>query len=520
MNSIRKRGVLFIVVLFGLLFLVACGDSDDASKNNASSNGAGGSDGEGEETVHFEEINIMAPTFETTAPPADNDWELAVEEFTGKKININWVPNVNYEDRMNVTLVSDDIPEVMVIQGKTPGFLNSAEAGAFWELSDYLDDYEFLSQYNEDVQRNASVNGKVYGLYRSRDIMRSTAILRKDWLDNLGLDVPETVDEFIDVLYAFTNDDPDGNGVDDTVGLIIPTYYGSLDTLAVWMGAPNVWGIENGEFIPNFTTDEYMESLELARQLVEDGVINEDFTTLSPDDWDSAMFTGRGGAIIDVYSRAMSVNGLFADEAGSDGSDPSEYFVEITGTLRASDGQEYGHPTDGYSGFLAISKSSVQTEEELHEILAFLDQLCSPEGANLLNNGIEGVNYELDDEGYVIPLETEEAVALNPYIMNQMAMYGDGLYKPKADSDLAIKRYQLMEDNEEHAVFNEAASLVSNIYTTQGTQLDEIIEDARIQYLAGQIDREGWDAAVDLWYNSGGQELIDELTELYGEMMD
>src|SRR5699024_3211110 len=131
MSSFRKRGILFLAILFTLLSIVACGKDDDASSNDSSSNGGDGDDSGTEETVHFEEINIMAPTFETTAPPADNDWELAVEEFTGKKINMNWVPNVNYEDRMNVTLVSDDIPEVMVIQGKTPGFLNSAEAGAF-----------------------------------------------------------------------------------------------------------------------------------------------------------------------------------------------------------------------------------------------------------------------------------------------------------------------------------------------------------------------------------------------------
>lgn len=516
MNSFRKRGILFIAILFSLLFIVACGGDDDASSNDSSSNDGESSNGETEETAYFDEITIMSPTFQTTAPPADNDWELAVEELTGKKIQMNWVPNVNYEDRMNVTLVSDDIPEVMVIQGKTPGFLNSAESGAFWELSDYLDDYEYLSQYDEDVLRNSSVNGRIYGLYRSRDVMRSTAMLRKDWLDNLGLDVPETVDEFIDVLYAFTNDDPDGNGVDDTVGLIVPTYYGSLDTLSIWMGAPNVWGVENGEITPNFITDEYIESLELVKQLVEDGVINEDFTTLSPDDWDSTMFNGQGGAIIDVYSRAMAINNLFAEEAGSD--DPDEYFVEITGTLLSSDGEEYGHPTDGYSGFLAISKSSVQTEEELHEILSFLDILCSPEGMNLLNHGIEGVSYEVDEEGYLVPLETEEAEALKPFEMGQISMYGDGMLTMKQEGQFPQKRYRLMEENEEKAVFNEAAPLVSEVYTTRGTQLDEIIEDARIQYLAGQIDRDGWDEAVELWYSSGGQELIDELNELYAEM--
>ena len=40
--------------------------------------------------------------------------------------------------------------------------------------------------------------------------------IRKDWLDKLGLDVPKTLDDVVEVARAFKNDDPDGNGVDDT----------------------------------------------------------------------------------------------------------------------------------------------------------------------------------------------------------------------------------------------------------------------------------------------------------------
>ena len=45
-------------------------------------------------------------------------------------------------------------------------------------------------------------------------------MIRQDWLDNLGLDMPETFEEFKEVMRAFTEDDPDGNGVDDTYGFV------------------------------------------------------------------------------------------------------------------------------------------------------------------------------------------------------------------------------------------------------------------------------------------------------------
>lgn len=459
----------------------------------------------------IDELVIMAPTFETTAPPADNGWELAMEELTGKKVQINWVPNVNYSDRMNVTLASNATPHIMTIQGKDPGFLNSAEAGAFWDLTEYIPQYENLSKVNEDVLLNSSVNGTIYGIPRTRDVMRSTAIIRTDWLENLGLEVPTTVDELYDVMYAFSHDDPDGNGEDDTTGMIVTTYTGPFDTLSIWMGAPNVWGVEDGQIIPAFSTDEYKESLNLLRKMYEEGLINEDFTTLSPDDWDAAMFNGQGGVILDVYSRAMAINNLFLDQAGEE----QGQYVEITGTLLDSEGNEYGQPTDGYSGILAISKQSVPTEEELHEVLTFLDTLTTPEGVNLLNHGIEGVTYNLDEDGYLVPIE--EGHELDGYSLAQISMYGEGLHTMRPEGTLAETRYRLMEENEENAVFNPAASLVSDLYARQGTQLDEIISDARVQYIAGLIDETDWDAAVERWYSSGGQEVVDELTALYQE---
>lgn len=512
MKSFKKWSVLVLLVALSLI-MTACGGEDASSQDNeGASDGGNGSD----DAVHFDEISIMAPTFETTAPPADNEIEVALEELTGKKISVNWVPNVSYEDRMNVTLASNEIPHVMVIQGKTPGFLNSAEAGAFWELSDYIDDYENLAQYNPDVLRNSSVNGNVYGIYRERDIMRSTAVIRRDWLENLGLDVPETLDDLYDVLHAFTYDDPNQSGQDDTVGLIIPTWYGSLDTLAIWFGAPNKWGVEDGEIIPDFATDEYKESLAFAKRIVDEGLVNNDFTTLSPDDWNSEMFNGNGGMIIDTYSRAMQINNLFRDDAGTD--DPEDYFVEITGTIK-SDGQEFGQPTDGYSGFLAISKSSVQTEEELHEVLSFLDTLNTPDAINLMSHGIESVNYELDEDGYLTAIDSAEAEELMPYVrsFSQINTYGEGLHKMRPEGPLAEKRYHLMEENETNAVFNEAAHLVSDVYTRQGNQLDDIIADSRILYIAGQLTEEEFEAEIDRWYSSGGQELLDELNELYAQ---
>src|SRR5690625_5188612 len=103
-----------------------------------------------------------------------------------------------------------------MLASKSPSFIQAARDGAFWDITDYIDDYENLSQLNDIIRNNISIDGKIYGLPRTRPLGREAVSIRKDWLENLGLDMPETIDDFYEVLKAFTNDDPDGNGEDDT----------------------------------------------------------------------------------------------------------------------------------------------------------------------------------------------------------------------------------------------------------------------------------------------------------------
>ena len=83
---------------------------------------------------------------------------------------------------------------------------------------------------------------------------------------NLGLDVPTTMDELYEVAKQFTENDPDGNGVDDTVGFgdRAPSdiRYTSFKLFTSYFGAPNGWAVDdNGKFTPEFDTEEYMNQL-------------------------------------------------------------------------------------------------------------------------------------------------------------------------------------------------------------------------------------------------------------------
>ncbi|MGM7698821.1 extracellular solute-binding protein [Microbacterium sp. A84] len=507
MKHIRKLSGLALVTA-GAVVLAGCS--------------AGGADEGGGETAELKSLSIMAPYLVTNAPADGNEVQAALEEIAGVGLDITWVPNSSYGDKTNITLAGDDIPQVMVIQGKDPGFVRNAEAGAFWDLTEYLDDYPNLKTTFPEVQQSASVNGKVYGIFRARDVMRTAVIIRKDWLAAVGLDMPETTEDLYEVAKAFTEQDPDGNGVDDTYGLIIPKWPGAIgsnspyDVIETWFGAGNRWTERDGELVPSFTTDEWLDAVAYEKELVDGGYVNPDYTTFDSAKWNEPFLNGKGGIIVDVHSRAGQLMNLLK-ESEPDGFDQ---YVDVAGNMTGPDGELTAHPTTGYSGFLAIPKTNVRTEADLRAVLEVLNKLNSAEAGPVLNNGIEGETFTLDGDLAVAvddaPQELKDAVL--SYSQLGMNVTGFQGYLPKQateyEQEMYDKRKEIEASDSEHAVYDEAAAYVSETYVSKGAQLDIIISDARIQFIAGQIDLDGLKDAVALWRSSGGDDIITEINEL------
>lgn len=175
-----------------------------------------------------------------------------------------WVPDAVKEDRLNSALAAGNLPKVVTIQDiKNSSVMNAFRSGMFWEVGPYLKDYPNLSKMNKLINKNASIDGKLYGIYRERPLSRQGVVIRKDWLDNLGLEMPKTVDELYETAKAFTEKDPDQNGKNDTIGFADRNdlIYGAFKTLGSYMGMPTDWEEKDGKFTPDFMTKEYMDTM-------------------------------------------------------------------------------------------------------------------------------------------------------------------------------------------------------------------------------------------------------------------
>ncbi len=482
-----------------------------------------------EKQASLDTITVMSKLF-GTAPDPNGELQQAIHKLIGKKLDITWVPNADYTDKLNVTLASNNIPDVLVVNEKSPTFVRAAEAGAFWDLTGKLDSYPNLKPADEQTGRNAMVNRKTYGIYRTRPLLRSAVVLRKDWLAKVGLPLPETVDDLYRIAKAFTEQDPDGNGKNDTYGLIIPKWPGNYasnspyDTIETWFGAPNGWGDRGGKLVPGFDTEEFLQANRWLKQWMDQGLVNRDFATLDAGSWNDPFVQGKGGIIIDVNVRSTDLSGRLKQK------DPKDFDkVAMVGNLKRSDGQKFSLPFSGYLDVLAISKQRIRTEEQLDEVLQTLDKLQSREGAALLTNGIEGRNYQREGD-FAVPInELDPAVKIiqndvDKAMIQLGTRYSVGrLAYPLKPGDeparqLLELRDRLTQEDLKTAVHNPALPVLAPTAVEKGQTLDLIVPDARIKYLSGAITEDELRAQVKRWYDSGGTQVAREVNDLVSKI--
>ncbi|GAB2649071.1 extracellular solute-binding protein [Kribbella swartbergensis] len=509
MTIFSRRRIAVAVAASTALLASACSGGDGNDGGQATSN----------------EISVMAHLF-GTAPDPNGEMQQAVEKLIGKKLKITWVPNAEYGDKTNVVLASDNIPDVMVVNEKSPGFVKAAEAGAFWDLTGKLDKYENLKPANEQTAKNSMVNGKTYGIYRVRPLLRSGIVIRKDWLAKLGLKEPQTTEDLYAVAKAFTERDPDGNGKKDTYGLIIPKWPGNYasaspyDVVETWFGAPNGWGERDGKLVPGFDTPEFLEANRWLRKWVTEGLINPDFATLDTANWNDPFVQGKGGMIIDVNVRATQLLDMFKEK------NPKDFDkVTLVGNLKRPDGQKFSYPFTGYHSVMAISKQRIRTEEQLDDLLQTLNKLQSKEGSILLTNGIEGRNFKVEGE-YAVPINQDDPKVKT--VQNDVdkafiqlgtrASVGLGAYKLKPNDEASRAMREkfdvLMNEDLKTAVFNPALGVIAPTAVSKGQTIDTIIPDARIKYLSGAITEDQLKAQIKRWYDSGGTQIAQEVNDL------
>lgn len=526
------------------LGLAACGGGDDAGSSQASSSTPSSSQADAGSSQQADAGSSAGSDAATPIARQTITWSLIdlnagnnnvgeyaeqifqqIEDYVGHDIEVTWVMNDALAETNSLAFASPKtMPMIMSYGGTMTGdVVRAAKDGAFVDLNDYIWDsakYPNLSQMSEAVAANLTVDGHLIALPRCRVVGRYGLCYRQDWAEALGVELPAnaTPDDVYNMLVAMKNGNDKHEGF-CTYPMEMTSYTGPFDIIQTWFGCGNSWAEVDGQLIPVWMQDEYFVAVEYIKKLYEEELMPQDWPSRGTDTWSDGCKKGENGVYIDVLDSGKRIWNYFVAEDTKTPSvvDPSkDASMVLYGAVN-------GHTlaTAGYNGFFTLSASTLDTPEKIEAALTILDKLSDPEMQVLTQFGLEGINYELDDQGRVVKLDAEdEALAGNYKGLNQMLTF-----LPSTEAT-TVPVVTTERDDAQNAAYAAALPLAeidpalsfkvnSEAYSLNGADLDTQATALRSQYICGEITLDQFKSGLDGIRAAGYDQIITEINEQY-----
>jgi len=509
MKHVNKMNLLLLLPTAFSLLVSGCGGTA-GNENTAAQDG---------KTDAVTEISIMSPYYQPEPMTDDNVIKKEYEKQTNTKMNLTLISINNYTEKANVTLASGDIPDLMVIQDPfAPNVLSMIDQGAFWDITPYIKDYPNLAKFPEDIWNNTKVNGKNYLIPRPRALEGdSFPIIRKDWLDKLGLKMPDTLDDLYKVMKAFAEQDPDGNGQKDTYGFTGSVSSQGMGSFVIFQNLFNhsngKWKLDNGQLVDVDLQPGTRDMLVYLNKAFTEGLIPKDFAIMKTSQYEDQMKGNKAGMFNNTLN---NINNIGTELLKID---PKAVLTSPL-YMTSESGEKMSIRGSGLNGVMVIPKKTV-SEDKLKKILAMLDFGASEEGS-ALKMGVEGVHYKKTECGFEdLPQKKVDNFADIGQIFNSYDKYGrvPGA-GPVVNCQQNTEYKKLIDDREQYSVGDPAVGLQGETYNKVGPEYLKKLQDLKIQVIMGQQPIAAWDKYIaELKADTTYQTIVKERNEAYQKRM-
>lgn len=511
-----KNGLKWLWIVMLVSSVIAC----------SAAGTSGGSPDEGTKGESQDETYTVTfvDSVSRDAPPKNGKGIELINERFNIDYQPSFTPSTDYEEKQATLFASGEIPDMIGFDSPDGNFFKWAEQGAFLPLNDFIDDYPTLKMVPDYSWDAVSVDGNIYALprYFPTKYLR-TPVIRKDWLDNLGLDMPTNYEELKEVAIAFTKDDPNGNGKDDTYGLIAAAGGGNINpdyAFGTYWDA-NSWYHENddGQLIPGFLSDAYKEHIQWLHDVNEAGAIHPDYATADAYEALELFYSGKIGIFTDQpYNRSS------ADYESLSEIDPEAEIVAIP-PFEAPDGSKAYTASSGIYQLTAFSAKLANEPDKVKRILEMLDfarQWHDLEDRNPKNEaydwlkGHEGSGYHMED-GMAIGEPASEGLAPSDYITerpwapNDEANRSSETYQLPLQQKVAASLEKMHAENDHY--LNPINRVYSETFMSKGPDLYQEVYKMQVKMIAGQVPISEWDSMVQHYLKKGGSDIIQEVNE-------
>lgn len=245
--------------------------------------------------------------------PENGIWNDLILEALNIKFDWMWtVDSEQWTQKFQLSITSGDIPDLLRLTEvqfhdfiEMDGLREVTDAYHKWSLKEMLAMDDAVGNL---PTKQATVDGKMMAVPRFEDNYSSVYMLmyRKDWADNLGIEAPKTIYDVMDMCVRFQNEDPDGDGENNTSGLAMERdpFAGSFGPLSFYQcfgGYPTRWVLDGDEVVPGILMDGTYEGLKALRELYAKGGIAKDFAALSSDNLNEDVIASKVGVFFGMW---------------------------------------------------------------------------------------------------------------------------------------------------------------------------------------------------------------------------
>lgn len=390
-----KKIIAFLLVSVIMLSCGACTVNTTTSKEPNTNQATQPDSKSGEEPMIievFEGINVTLPTPDKDPILQELQKRLGIELIMNTSL-----PADDYRNQLNVRIAGGDIPDVFWILSRAD-LLKHSKDGTIMNLTPYIDRLSDVVKFlGEDDMKAGYIGDQMYAIAKAPNIPYPTYFLRKDWLDNLNMELPETLDELIEVTEKFTFNDPDKNGIQDTIGLTAPGSWSAFAAVfgGYAIGLPGNVYVKDGKLVDSLHEPDMKEALQVIKDIVSKGVVDPElFTVTNGEHFREKCFQGKAGIIYDgwpAFSKAMDAIKQVNPEAT---------WVQIA-SPKGPKGQFDTPHAYFSSGLLSLSANLPEDEPKLNKVLELFNYISAREGNNLVSYGIKGQHYN-EENGKIV----------------------------------------------------------------------------------------------------------------------
>lgn len=309
-----KRKMTFILALLVLFtglsgYMIAEGETTTEDATVAEEETEAADETEAEEETEAaepgEKVTLTALVATGPDSPAElNDITILKDAEEALNIHIEWIgvsAGTAFDERKGIMLATNDLPDIMYSRITDAELAKYGAEGAFIPMQDLIAEHapNLTAILEERPELKAFVtapDGNIYGVPKVSEgpwsAVNQVYGINIAWLEALDLEMPTTLSEFEEVLVAFRDNDPNGNGEQDEIPFsfasgdqfTISKFEYIFSALGLPVG-PNLLDVQDGNVVYVATDERFFEGIKIIARYYEEGLIDPEAFIMDDSQW-------------------------------------------------------------------------------------------------------------------------------------------------------------------------------------------------------------------------------------------